>query len=198
MTTMTETPGQIELLLGGMTCASCAGRIERRLNKLDGVTATVNLPLERATVTVPAGTTAADLIAEVEKAGYTARVPEPPQPQGLVAATPVDEEGGRVANLRRRFVLCAAMAIPVIAVSMIPALQFDAWQWLAFALAGPVVLWGGWPFHMVAARGLRHGTATMDTLISVGTLSAYAWSIWGLFFGDAGQLSMRIDRKSVV
>ena len=190
--TATEDTRQVELLVGGMTCASCAGRVERKLNKLEGVTATVNLPLERATVTVPAGVTPEQLIAEVEKAGYTARLPEPPPAEGEEEAAPVDEEGERVAALRRRFVLSTVMAIPVVLLSMVPPLQFDAWQWLAFALAGPVVLWGGWPFHVAAVRNLKHGTASMDTLISVGTLAAYGWSIWGLFLGDAGDPEMRM------
>ena len=183
---------QVELLLGGMTCASCAGRIERRLNKLEGVTASVNLPLERATVTAPASVGSAELIAEVEKAGYTARLPEPPRTEATSPEDPADDEAAHVAGLRLRFFLSAALAIPVVLLSMIPPLQFDAWQWLAFALAGPVVLWGGWPFHVVAVRNLRHGAASMDTLISVGTLAAYAWSIWGLFVGDAGDPSMRM------
>ncbi len=191
-TTGAEDTEQIELLVGGMTCASCAGRVERRLNKMEGVTASVNLPLERATVTVPAGVTAEQLIAEVEKAGYQARLPEPPRPVGEAAPDPVDHEGIKVAGLKRRFGLSAALAIPVILLSMVPPLQFDAWQWLAFAMAGPVVLWGGWPFHVTAVRNLRHGTASMDTLISVGTLAAYLWSIWSLFLGDAGDPAMRM------
>ena len=191
-TTGTEDTEQIELLVGGMTCASCAGRVERRLNKMEGVTASVNLPLERATVKVPAGVTAEQLIAEVEKAGYQARLPEPPRPVGEAAPDPVDHEGIKVAGLKRRFGLSAALAIPVILLSMVPPLQFDAWQWLAFAMAGPVVLWGGWPFHVTAVRNLRHGTASMDTLISVGTVAAYLWSIWSLFLGDAGNPTMRM------
>jgi len=187
-----DSVGQIELLVGGMTCASCAGRIERRLNKIDGVSASVNLPLERATVTVPPGVSAEQLIAEVEKAGYTARVPEPPQADRPGTAEPFDEEAAKVAAQRQRFFLTAALALPVVLLSMVPALQFDSWQWLAFSLAGPVVLWGGWPFHTAAVRNLRHGTASMDTLISVGTLAAYGWSIWGLFVGDAGSSSMRM------
>ncbi len=185
---------QVELQLGGMTCSSCAGRIERRLNKIEGVTASVNLPLERATVTVPKGVTPDQLISEVEKAGYTARLPGPPRPVEADAAAPapVDDEAVRVAGLQQRFVLSAALAIPVVLLSMVPPLQFDAWQWLAFAMAGPVVLWGGWPFHVAAVRNLRHGTASMDTLISVGTLAAYAWSIWSLFVGNAGDPSMRM------
>jgi len=183
---------QVELLLGGMTCASCAGRIERRLNKLDGVTASVNLPLERATVTVPEGVTPEQLIAEVEKAGYSARLPEPPRSPDGPGPEPVDDEAVRVGGLKQRFVLSATLAIPVVLLSMVPPLQFDAWQWLAFAMAGPVVLWGGWPFHVTAFRNLRHGTASMDTLISVGTIAAYLWSIWSLFFGDSGDPSMRM------
>jgi len=186
----TEAPEQVELLVGGMTCASCAGRIERRLNKMEGVTASVNLPLERATVTVPPGVTPEQLIAEVEKAGYTARVPEPPQAEGATPDEPVDDEAAKAAGLRQRFVFSAALAIPVVLLSMVPALQFD--NWLAFTLAGPVVLWGGWPFHVAAVRNLRHGTASMDTLISVGTLAAYGWSIWGLFVGSAGDPGMRM------
>ncbi|MEJ7765287.1 MAG: heavy metal translocating P-type ATPase, partial [Acidimicrobiales bacterium] len=192
MTTQTNAEHQVELVVGGMTCASCAGRIERRLNKLEGVTATVNLPLERATVTVPEGVTPEQLIAEVEKAGYSARLPDPPRNADEPAQEPADDEAVRVERLKQRFIVSAALAIPVILMSMVPPLQFYAWQWLAFAMAGPVVLWGGWPFHVVAVRNLRHGTASMDTLISIGTLAAYAWSIWSLFVGDAGDPSMRM------
>jgi P-type Cu+ transporter len=172
-----ETATELELAIGGMTCASCANRVERKLNKLTGVTASVNYATERATVTVPAGVTAADLVATVEAAGYTATVPQREEPD----PTP---------GWRRRLVVAVVLAVPVIVLSMVPAAQFDGWQWVSLALATPVVLWAGLPFHRAAWANLRHGTATMDTLISMGTLAAYLWSVYALVFGTAGEAGM--------
>jgi Cu+-exporting ATPase len=179
-------PHQVELLIGGMTCASCAARVEKKLNRLDGVTATVNYATEKAKVSYPAGIEVADLIATVVKTGYTAEEPTPPEPESQ--ETPEDPE---LASYRRRFTISALLAAPVILLSMIPALQFDNWQWLALTLASPAVVWGGLPFHRAAVTNARHGVATMDTLISMGTLAAFAWSLWALFFGDAGMTGMR-------
>ncbi len=170
-----------ELAVGGMTCASCAARIERRLNRLDGVTATVNYATERAHVEAAPGVDPDRLVAEVEAAGYTARVATPD--------SPADATG----PLRARLAVCSALTVPVVALAMIPGLQFDRWQWVSLALATPVVLWGAWPFHRAAWVNLRHRAATMDTLISLGTLAAYGWSVVALLFGDAGQAGMRMD-----
>ncbi|CCH87063.1 copper-transporting P-type ATPase [Modestobacter italicus] len=177
---------QVELAIGGMTCASCAMRIEKRLNKLDGVTATVNYATEKARVTFADGVTPDDLVAAVEKAGYTARLPEPPRPETTGAEG--EEPDGRdpVALLRQRLLVSTALTVPVIAMAMIPALQFTYWQWLSLTLAAPVVVWGAFPFHRAAWTNLRHGASTMDTLISMGTLAAFGWSLYALFFGTAG------------
>jgi len=177
----------VELLIGGMTCASCAARVEKKLNRMDGVTATVNYATEKAKVSYPAGIEVADLIAVVEKTGYTAEEPAPPQPAPEQDQAPEDPEP---AAYRGRLVVSALLAVPVIALSMIPALQFDNWQWLALTLASPVVVWGGLPFHRAAFTNARHGAATMDTLISMGTLAAFGWSLWALFLGDAGMPGM--------
>jgi Cu+-exporting ATPase len=178
------TPEPVELAVSGMTCASCAARIERRLNKIEGVTATVNYATERAHVTAPPEVDATRLVAEVEAAGYTARV-----------ATPVDagDDADETGRLRVRLAVSGALTVPLVAVSMVPAWQFDRWQWGALALATPVVLWGAWPFHRTAWANLRHRTATMDTLISLGTLAAYAWSVVALVFGAAGETGMRME-----
>ncbi|WP_440104061.1 heavy metal translocating P-type ATPase [Streptosporangium sp. H16] len=185
--------GEIELAIGGMTCASCAARIERKLNKLDGVTATVNYATEKAKVTYPAGVTPDDLVAEVEKAGYTAEPPAPPVSAERDGTDEEEEEGERagLVPLRQRLITSAVLSVPVVAMAMIPALQFDYWQWLSLALAGPVVVYGGWPFHRAAWTNLRHGAATMDTLVSLGTIAAFSWSLWALFFGTAGMPGMR-------
>ncbi len=175
------TQHQIELAIGGMTCASCATRIEKRLNRLDGVAATVNYATEQAQVHYPDAVSVADLIAQVEKAGYTAEVP-----------TAEPDEADPASTLRWRLLVSTILAIPVIVLSMVPALQFDYWQWVALALATPVVAWGGWPFHRAAWTNLRHGTATMDTLISLGTLAALGWSVYALVFGDAGMIGTRM------
>ncbi|MEU0517657.1 heavy metal translocating P-type ATPase [Streptosporangium sp. NPDC006007] len=181
--------GEVELSIGGMTCASCAGRIERKLNRLDGVTATVNYATEKAKVAFGAGVDPRDLIAEVEKSGYTASLPAPPRsggPEGADGREPQDE----LTPLRQRLITALVLSVPVIAMAMIPALQFTNWQWLSLTLAAPVVVYAGWPFHRAAWINLRHGTATMDTLVSIGTLAALGWSLWALFFGTAGTPGM--------
>ncbi|MEE4490045.1 heavy metal translocating P-type ATPase, partial [Streptomyces sp. BE230] len=223
---------EAELTIGGMTCASCAARVEKKLNRMDGVTATVNYATEKARVAFGPGTGLADLIATVEKAGYTAQpvhrpaptppapAPPAPAPATPAAATETDDSAGTgagtearadtgtgtgsgaradgdtdrdtaLAALRQRLIVSAVLAAPVVALAMIPALQFDNWQWLSLTLAAPVVVWGGLPFHRATWTNLRHGAATMDTLVSVGTLAAFGWSLWALFLGDAGMPGMR-------
>jgi P-type Cu+ transporter len=185
------TEQRLDLPIEGMTCASCAGRIERKLNTLEGVEATVNYATERASVRFDAArVTPGELVAAVEAAGYAAHLPsaEPGAP-----AAPEDPTRA----LRRRLTFAAALSLPVLALAMIPALQFDYWQWLSLQLATPVVLWAGWPFHRAAWQNLRHGAATMDTLISVGTLAAWAWSVASLFFLEAGVPAMRMPFELV-
>ncbi|MFD8666320.1 heavy metal translocating P-type ATPase [Streptomyces microflavus] len=230
-----------ELMIGGMTCASCAARVEKKLNRMDGVTATVNYATEKARVTFAAGLELADLVATVEKTGYTARPIAPPErnperkpegkPEGKPggkpggkptpeqgpapeqgpgqrprpepandpAPTPADvsaaaaeaEQAASLAALRQRLIVSAVLSVPVVLLAMVPALQFDNWQWLSLTLAAPVVVWGGLPFHRATWTNLRHGAATMDTLVSMGTLAAFGWSLWALFLGDAGMPGMR-------
>ncbi|AZH78219.1 copper-translocating P-type ATPase [Microbacterium sp. Y-01] len=174
----------VELEIGGMTCASCAMRIEKKLNRIDGVTATVNYATEKAKITAPAGIDPSVLIAEVEKTGYTAALPAP------VATTPApDAESAsdrELTDLRHRLIASIVLTVPVVAMAMIPALQFTSWQWLSLALAAPVIVWAAWPFHRAAWTNLRHGAATMDTLISLGTVAALLWSLYALFLGTAG------------
>ncbi|HET8535721.1 MAG TPA: heavy metal translocating P-type ATPase [Solirubrobacteraceae bacterium] len=180
---------RLELPITGMTCASCANRIERKLNKLDGVHASVNYALERAAVEFdPADVAPEELLAAVEAAGYAATLPssEPETP----AEAEADDE---LAPLRLRLIVSAIFSIPVLFMAMIPALQFDNWQWLSLQLATPVVIWGAWPFHRAAWANLKHGAATMDTLISVGVLAAWLWSLYALFIGDAGANDMRMS-----
>ena len=184
MSTPTTTTTDVELAITGMTCASCANRIERKLNKLDGVTATVNYATEKAKVTFTNSVDSQDLLTAVEQAGYTARLPE--APSTTENAGDDDAEDAPVRALRTRLVISAVLAVPVIAMAMIPALQFTYWQWLSLTLAAPVVVWGALPFHRAAWTNLRHGAATMDTLISLGTLAALAWSLYALFLGTAG------------
>ncbi|MFJ2701932.1 heavy metal translocating P-type ATPase [Streptomyces sp. NPDC087428] len=262
MHSATETPAaessEAELAIGGMTCASCAARVEKKLNRMDGVTATVNYATEKARVVFGPETGVADLIATVRKTGYTAEpvhrpAPTPPTPpapaSGPSAETPAPpptgtpeageateaggtrevrgareapEAGGTrgareapeattapddstdpdsptspdgpaaaLASLRQRLIVSAVLATPVVLLAMIPALQFDNWQWLSLTLAAPVVVWGGLPFHRATWTNLRHGAATMDTLVSVGTLAAFGWSLWALFLGNAGMPHMR-------
>ncbi|MCX4969459.1 heavy metal translocating P-type ATPase [Streptomyces sp. NBC_00654] len=231
-TTAPEAPApetsEAEFTIGGMTCASCAARVEKKLNRMDGVTATVNYATEKARVTFGGETALADLIATVEKTGYTARPaaapggtePSPAAEAGTEAGAGAsggtdetdaavgtdaaidadavkdagaaeDAKDAALASLRQRLVVSAALALPVILLAMIPALQFDNWQWLSLTLAAPVVVWGGLPFHRATWTNLRHGAATMDTLVSLGTLAAFGWSLWALFFGQAGMPGMR-------
>ena len=178
-------PERVQLPIEGMTCASCANRIEKRLNKLDGVEASVNYATEAASVEYDAAhVEPAQLIEAVEDAGYHAALPSA-EDDASAPATP-----DPLLLLRRRMLFAAALALPVFLMSMIPALQFDNWQWLSLQLAVPVVLWAGWPFHKAAWANLQHGASTMDTLISIGTLAALLWSIYALFLGDAGQTGM--------
>src|SRR4051812_38647243 len=170
----------LDLPITGMTCASCANRVEKRLNELDGVSATVNFATEKASVAYDDAVVPEQLVAAVEAAGYRASLPE--------ESSAPDE----TAELRRRVVISALLSFPVLVLAMIPALQFDNWQWLSLALVSPVVVWGGLPFHRAAWANLRHGAATMDTLISLGTLAAWLWSLYALFFGDAGMNDMRM------
>ncbi|GAA3125985.1 heavy metal translocating P-type ATPase [Streptomyces rameus] len=198
-TTAPATAGsdQVELLIGGMTCASCAARVEKKLNRMDGVSATVNFATERARVTFADGVQLADLIATVERTGYTAEQPAPPEPEPEAEpGTPARDPGLDAA--RHRLLVSALLAAPVVLLAMVPALQFDNWQWLSLTLAAPVVVWGGAPFHRAAWTNLRHGAATMDTLVSVGTLAAFGWSLWALFFGDAGMAGMHDEFRLTV
>jgi len=176
----------IDLPITGMTCASCASRVERNLNGIDGVTATVNFATERAAVDYdPTATTPDDLVGAVAAAGYAASLPH----EGHVHP---DVSPDEAAALRQRLLISAALSLPVLLMAMIPALQFDNWQWLSLTLASPVVVWGAWPFHTATWANARHGVATMDTLISVGVVSAWLWSLYALFFGDAGMTGMRM------
>jgi Cu+-exporting ATPase len=190
----TQPVGQwVELEIGGMTCASCAARIEKKLNRMDGVTASVNYATEKAKVGYGGGVAVADLIATVEATGYTAALPPPPADdpaQDAAAAPAATAADAELTTLRQRLTTAVVLAVPVILLAMVPALQFDNWQWLSLALAWPVVVYAGWPFHRAAWTNLRHGAATMDTLVSVGTLAAFGWSLWALFFGDAGTTGM--------
>ncbi|MFJ5194001.1 heavy metal translocating P-type ATPase [Streptomyces sp. NPDC088394] len=188
--TATGTAAEVELAIGGMTCASCAARIEKKLNRMDGVEATVNYATEKAKVSYRGeDISVQDLIATVEKTGYTAHEPAPPvhtTEEGAPGAAEADE----LRPLRQRLLTAVALAVPVIAMSMVPALQFDYWQWLSLTLTAPVVTYAAWPFHKAAFTNARHGAATMDTLISVGTTAAFLWSLWALFFGTAGMVGM--------
>ncbi|MFE7949247.1 heavy metal translocating P-type ATPase [Streptomyces sp. NPDC057426] len=188
MTSSTAPTVTTELVIGGMTCASCAARVEKKLNRMDGVTATVNYATEKAKIAHPAGTRVADLIATVVRTGYTAEEPVLPAPEPPETPREADPE---LDALRTRLTVSALLAAPVVLLAMIPALQFDNWQWLSLTLAAPVVAWGGLPFHRAAWTNLRHGAATMDTLVSIGTLAAFGWSLWALFLGDAGMTGMR-------
>jgi Cu+-exporting ATPase len=172
-----------------MTCASCAMRIEKRLNRLDGVTATVNYATERAKVTVTSDVDIGDLVSAVEAVGYSAAVPSTSSPSEVTDIEAAESDS--TAPLRQRLLISTALTVPVILLAMVPSLQFDGWQWLSLTLAAPVVTWGAWPFHRAAWANLRHGTATMDTLISIGTIAAFSWSLYALFLGDAGVIGMR-------
>ena len=171
---------ELTLTIGGMTCASCAARIEKSLNRVDGVVATVNFATEQATVDFPVYVTPEVLVAAIEDTGYTATLPE----------ASAESEG--TTSWERRLLVSATLSAPVVLLSMIPALQFDYWQWVALVLATPVAVWGAWPFHRAALANLRHRAATMDTLISVGVAAAYLWSVWALLFTHAGTPGMKM------
>ncbi|WP_166843777.1 cation-translocating P-type ATPase [Isoptericola sp. BMS4] len=215
MSTPTQSPpwphAEIDLAIEGMTCASCVARVEKRLNRVDGVTATVNLPLESAHVELTGPVDDEALLAAVEAAGYTAHVTgrhetapppaaapdagptpaaaEEPAPD-VDAGAPAPAVDARGTDLRRRLRASTVLTVPVVALSMIPALQLPGWQWLVAALALPVVTWGAWPFHTAAARAARHGASTMDTLVSLGVVAATLWSLWALLLGGAGEIGM--------
>ena len=182
---LAEAMSQIDLDIEGMTCSSCAGRIERRLNKIDGVQATVNFAMESARVSYPESTDPGELVEAVESVGYGASAPEAGG-RGLRDSA----SGDAAADLRRRFIVSAALTVPVIVLSMVPPFQFDYWQWVVLALSLPVVTWGAWPFHRAAALNLRHGGFTMDTLVSLGVGMSTLWSLWAMFFGDAGAVGL--------
>ncbi len=187
MSTPTQLATEVNLDIGGMTCASCAARVEKKLNKIPGVVATVNYATERAHVALPEGMTAAEAIATVEATGYTATEPKKQQAE-------LEEQGedSEVRELRSRVTISAVLTIPVVLLAMIPPLQFDYWQWLSLTLAAPVVVWGALPFHRAAWTNLKHGAATMDTLVSMGVGAAFIWSLYALFFGGAGEPGMRM------
>ncbi|MCX5044051.1 heavy metal translocating P-type ATPase [Aldersonia sp. NBC_00410] len=181
----------LELSIGGMTCASCAARIEKKLNRMDGVTATVNYATEKARVSFADRVSPEDLVATVEATGYTATLPvSPADAAGATTAAPTEPD--EAAEWRQRLIVSTVLTVPVVLLSMIPALQFDNWQWLTLTVASPVVVWGALPFHRAAWANLRHGAATMDTLISVGVTAAYLWSLWALFFTHAGMTGMQM------
>ena len=193
--TQTTTPSaaSVELEIDGMTCASCANRIERKLNKLDGVSATVNYATEKARVTYAAGVTTDQLLDTVAAAGYTASLPRLEVADAADTADTADtaeEPLDRDSALRQRLLVSAVLTVPVVMLAMVPAWQFTSWQWLSLTLAAPVVVWGGWPFHRSAWLNLRHATTTMDTLVSLGTLAAFGWSVYALFWGTAGEPGM--------
>ena len=183
----------VELTIGGMTCASCAARVEKKLNKLEGVSATVNYATEKAKVSFPDAVSPETLVAVVQATGYTADLPAPPAPTGDRSSQAPDARDAETAALRQRLLVCIALTLPVLVMAMIPPAQFTNWQWLSLALASPVVVWGAWPFHTAAWANARHGAATMDTLISVGVLAAYGWSLYALFLGDAGMPGLKMD-----
>ena len=182
----------IDLHIGGMTCASCAARVEKKLNRLDGVSAEVNYATEIARVRAGAGVTVAELIATVEATGYSAELPAPLATESAdESAAPASADSNpELAALRQRLIISAVLTLPVVLMAMVPVLQFPNWQWASLTLASPVVVWGAWPFHRAAWVNLRHGAATMDTLISIGVSAAYLWSLYALFFGDAGMTGM--------
>ncbi|MFI5862711.1 heavy metal translocating P-type ATPase [Streptomyces sp. NPDC051546] len=194
----TAPTAEVELTIGGMTCASCAARIEKKLNRMDGVSASVNYATEKAKVSYGEGVAVADLIATVVKTGYTAEEPPPPEPEAVTGreaqaagAGAGEDRDPELAALRQHLLVSVTLSLPVVLLAMVPALQFDNWQWLSLTLAAPVVVWGALPFHKAAWTNARHGAATMDTLVSVGTGAAFAWSLWALFFGHAGMPGMR-------
>jgi Cu+-exporting ATPase len=180
-------PEHVELPIAGMTCAACANRVERKLNRLEGVSATVNYATERAAVDYDGSAVAPEeLVAAVRAAGYDTVLPTPEAPRG-------EGEEDPTAPLRQRLLVSLALTVPVFVLAMVPPLQFEHWQWLSLTLAAPVVVWGAWPFHRAAWRNLRHATATMDTLVSLGVLAAFGWSLYALFLGEAGMPGMRME-----
>jgi len=180
-----------DITVGGMTCAACVRRVEKKLAKLEGVTATVNLATGLARVSHPESVPAQELVTAVEQAGYQAALPAPParEEEGTADA---DASDAVARQERERLLVTALLAVPVLVLSMVPALQFRNWQWLCFALAAPVAVWSAWPFHTRAVRGLRHSTATMDTLVSLGVVASFSWSAYALFLGGAGDPGMRM------
>ena len=188
MSTRADHATEVDLDIGGMTCASCAARVEKKLNKLPGVVATVNYATERAHIVLPEGMTVADAITTVEATGYTAS-----EPVKLMPEQEEQAEDSEVAELRQRVVISATLTIPVVLMAMIPPLQFDYWQWLSLTLAAPVVVWGALPFHRAAWTNVKHGAATMDTLVSIGVGAAFIWSLYALFLGGAGEPGMRMQ-----
>ncbi|MFD9215209.1 heavy metal translocating P-type ATPase [Streptomyces sp. NPDC059544] len=192
MTATVHGTAEVELAIGGMTCASCAARVEKKLNRMDGVEATVNYATEKARISYrDDAVSVRDLIATVEATGYTATKPPPPRTR------PADEDGDggtgpedELRPLRQRLVTAVVLSVPVVAMAMVPALQIEYWQWLSLTLAAPVVTYAAWPFHRAALTNARHGAATMDTLVSVGTSAAFLWSLWALFLGTAGEPGM--------
>ncbi|MGW2960898.1 heavy metal translocating P-type ATPase [Streptomyces sp. NPDC001220] len=182
-----------DLTVGGMTCAACVRRVEKKLAKLDGVTATVNLATGMARVSHPAAVAPEELVTAVEQSGYRAALPAPPvQKDERTADADPDGTESAARQERERLLVTALLAVPVLVLSMVPDLQFRDWQWLCFALAAPVAVWSAWPFHERALRGLRHSTATMDTLVSLGVVASFSWSAWALFLGGAGEPGMRM------
>lgn len=177
---------EVDLDITGMTCASCAARVEKKLNRMPGVTATVNYGTDRAHIALPGGTSIDDAIATIEATGYTAQRPR------VESDLELAHDETEVRNLRRRVTISAILTAPVVALAMIPPLQFDYWQWISLALAAPVVVWGALPFHRAAWTNLRHGAATMDTLVSLGIGAAFVWSLYALFLGGAGDPGMRM------
>ncbi|XTP10483.1 heavy metal translocating P-type ATPase [Streptomyces albus subsp. chlorinus] len=180
-----------DLTVGGMTCAACVRRVEKKLARLEGVTATVNLATGLTRVSHPPQVLPAQLLATIEQAGYTAALP---QPQAPVRAVRSEEEEGSPDSRAEpdRLVVTALLSVPVLVLSMVPALQFPRWQWLCFVLSAPVAAWSSWPFHQRALRGLRHAAATMDTLVSLGVVASFSWSAYALFLGGAGEPGMRM------
>ncbi|GHD73101.1 carbonate dehydratase [Streptomyces goshikiensis] len=192
----TDTLASTDLVVGGMTCAACVNRVEKRLARIEGVSATVNLATGRARVSHPAAVTVGDLLAAVERAGYSAELPAPPPPERAQPPNASDPAGspgsGGDREERQRLLVTALLSVPVLVLSMAPVLQFRNWQWLCFVLAAPVVVWSSWPFHVRAVRGLRHAAATMDTLVSLGVAASFCWSAYALFLGGAGTPGMRM------
>ncbi|MFC8507725.1 heavy metal translocating P-type ATPase [Streptomyces sp. NPDC057411] len=192
--TATTAPAVVTLDIGGMTCGACSARIEKKLNRLEGVTAEVNFALERAHVSFDERHSVDDLIDTVVKMGYTAELPPPPEAAAAAGTVETAAEAAdrELAAMRRRILICLALTVPVIAMAMVTPLQFDHWQWLSLTLAAPVAVWGAWPFHTAAWKNLKQAGGTMDTLVSVGVLASFGWSLYALFFGYAGITGMQM------